>query len=109
MAKTMPAPWVLNIIAELVKDESEEKLPSSISPGFIPPCGRPRVVQVVKVYQNENIIIVNDKKHSIAVFLSHHCVESFLKSSNQDISSIENSMIKLERWHFSTTIQCLGA
>ena len=111
MAKTMPAPWVLNIVTELLRDPSEDLSSSSdlpSSPVFIPPSGRPRVVQVLKVYSNNNIIIVNDKKHSVAVFLSNDCVDSFVKNSNQNLSSIESSMIKLERWHFSTTIQCLG-
>jgi hypothetical protein len=101
MARTMPAPWVFNIITELLKDPTQEPLDSE-------PCCRPRVVQVLKVHQDENIIIINDKKHSIAVFLSQQCVESFVKCSNQNISSLENSMIKLEKWHFSTTVQCLG-
>jgi hypothetical protein len=107
----MPAPWVLNIVTELLRDPSEDLSSSSdlpSSPVFIPPSGRPRVVQVLKVYSNNNIIIVNDKKHSVAVFLSNDCVDSFVKNSNQNLSSIESSMIKLERWHFSTTIQCLG-
>ena len=109
MAKTMPAPWVFNIITELLKDPAaQEHSSSDDSTSFIPPSGRPRVVQVLKVHQDENIMIVNDKKHSIAVFLSQNCVESFMKSSNQNINTLENSMIKLEKWHFSTTIQCLG-
>ena len=107
MAKTMPAPWVFNIITELLKEPTQEGLDVE-SPGLIPPSGRPKVVQVLKVHQEERIIVVNDKKHSVAVFLSKNCVESFIKSSNQIISSLENSMIKLEKWHFSTTIQCLG-
>lgn len=102
MAKTMPAPWVLNIVTELLKDPAQE------GELTVPQTGRPRVVQVLKVHEKENILIVNDKKHSVAVFLSQQCVDSFMKASNQSISSLESSMIKAEKWHFSTTIQCLG-
>ena len=101
----MPAPWVFNIVTELLNDPDEK---SSSNEVCIPPTGRPRVVQVLKAHEEEKIIIVNDKKHFVAVFLSQNCVDSFTKNSQQNIGSLENSLIKLERWHFSTTIQCLG-
>jgi hypothetical protein len=68
----MPAPWVFNIITDLLKDPTQEPLNDDSSSSFIPPSGRPRVVQVLKVHQDENIIIVNDKKHSVAVFFSQN-------------------------------------
>lgn len=103
MTRAMPAPWVFNTISELLKDQDSAQEGSSGEP-----CCRPRVVQVVKVFEAESIMIINDKKHSIAVFLSKKCVNSFMKSSNQSIASLDNSMIKLEKWHFSTVTQCLG-
>lgn len=68
---------------------------------------RPKVVQVLKVHEEMGILIINDKKNSAAVMLSPKCIYSFREMYNgKPLSTLLNSMIKLEKWHFSTAIQC---
>ena len=67
---------------------------------------RPKVVQVIQVFNDMGILIVNDKKNSVAVMLSESCVSDFMEMYMKPISTLVNCLIKLEKWHFSTVIQC---
>jgi hypothetical protein len=103
MAKNMPAPWIsqtfLNLMKENVSDTSKSGAP----------LRRPKVVQVLKVYEKMGILIVNDKKNSVAVMLSKRCLSDYKDMYNsQPLSTLAKSMVKLENWHFSTIIQSAG-
>ena len=70
---------------------------------------RSKICQVIKVFLSEGILIVNDKKHFISILLTKQCLDNFHLSNNgQNISILQNTIIKLENWHVSTIIQCLG-
>jgi hypothetical protein len=69
---------------------------------------RPKIVQVLRVYPEERILIINDQSHTVAVFLSSSCLyylSHFLQFDS--IQCLQNSIIKLDIWHFSTVLQCL--
>jgi hypothetical protein len=102
MANSLPAPWLLPVTSHLIKENFDKHMLENLL------C-RPRAVQVVSAYDNINCIVINDKKHKIAVALSPDCINRFRESHHeQSIVSLQNSIIKLEKWHFSTVVQCYG-
>jgi hypothetical protein len=109
MAKQiLSPPWILPSILEITHSSDHPPSPSS----QFPLTRRPKIVQVVRVCSSEGILIINDKHHTMAVLLSTSCIKSFQDeiSSSHDLSLdlLQNSVIKMDVWHYSTVIQCLG-
>jgi hypothetical protein len=108
MAKILSSPWILPSILEITL--SSDHPPSSSQ---FPLARRPKIVQVVRVYSSAGILIINDQQHTMAVLLSTECIQSFqhdisTADSPPSLDFLQNSIIKLEVWHYSTVIQCLG-
>lgn len=70
---------------------------------------RSRIGQTLNVFVEEKILVVSDKLHCIAVFLTDECIDDFKTNyGNRQIKSLRHSLVKLDKWHISTTIQCAG-
>lgn len=92
MAASVSTPWVLSTALEMQQ------------PGpRITRC-KPYVVQVVRVLENLRILEVSDSQHSIAVVLTESCVREL----DVSLTTLRNSLVKLERWHLST-MYCAAA
>lgn len=99
MASSLPKPWIKSTASQVISNDSSTK--------FL--CHRSRSVFVVRAFDDINCLQIHDRHHSIIVVLSRECIARY--QSNNDGNSIQclqNSIIKLESFYFSTVIQSLG-
>jgi hypothetical protein len=96
MSASLSPPWILGIALELLQD----KLKPSVGSRHM---NKPQVCQVVGVKAALRAIEVSDTLTTCFVFLTDKAI---LGLGHMPLSSLKNSLIKLERWHYSTVLHC---
>lgn len=86
----MPSEWIKKCILDVLA-YSEPKLLTR----------RAKTCQVCKFLPNHNCLQISDTKNSIFVLLTNDCI-SYLEKSGENVHRLKNSIIKLEKYHFST-------
>jgi hypothetical protein len=73
----------------------------------ITPSEGPKVVQVIACNTEVGTLTINDKDNFIIVMLTSDCIADINKENS--ISNLRHTSIKIDRYHFSTVIQCVGS
>ena len=98
MSRSLPQPWLRTTAVELL---------SANGKSF--PNHRPRAVQVIRTNEQLEFIVINDKEHFVTVFLTAECLRDLREQQGiVRLTDLKNSVIKLENFHFSSTVQSGG-
>ena len=98
MSKSLPSPWLCESILKILSSDANETHTTTNTL-------KPRIVQVIKVIEPLNIIIIHDKLNSISIMLTEGCVKKICADYGS-LDTLKYSLIKLEKYYFSTTMQC---
>jgi hypothetical protein len=104
MSSSLSSPWIYSNIHKILSSLGNEK------------CKNPsKIVQVINTCDELNSIVINDKENLIHIYLTSDCIHDLSKSENFinntgefKLSLLKDSLIKLEKYHYSTYIQCCG-
>ena len=98
MSKSLPIPWLRNTALELLSINGKSF-----------PNHRPRAVQVIRTNEQLEFIVINDKENYVTVFLTAECLKDLREQQGiVRLTDLKNSVIKLEKFHFSSTLQSGG-
>lgn len=64
-----------------------------------------KIVQVIRVYDKLNAIVINDRKHFVTVFLTDHACKEY-RRDYESLDTLINSIAKINEFHVSTLMQC---
>ena len=101
----MPKPWIKDCILKLLENPkrgSSSKPQSSKSKGKTK--HESKITQVIRVFPEENLLVINDKDHKILVALTPKCAEDLrnkLSNDGVELSSLKNSIVSIKDWHVS--------
>jgi hypothetical protein len=101
MSRSMPAPWLRPTLLDLItesKGRSKKKKHTTHGP---------RVVQVIRVIEPLDIIVVNDKENYVTVMLTKDCLDD-MASEHLSLKDLNRSIIKMEQYHYSTVTHSCG-
>ena len=98
MSKSLPQPWLRTTALELLSINGKSF-----------PNHRPRAVQVIRTNEQLEFIVINDKENCLTVFLTAECLKDLREQQGiVRLTDLKNSVIKLENFHFSSTVQSGG-
>ena len=103
----MSAPWLRTTTLELLSDKVVVVANNKNNRNKSFANHRTRVVQVISTNADLELIGINDKFNHVTVMLTRECLEDLAEKGIQ-LSELKNTLVKLETYHFSTTIQCGG-
>lgn len=90
MSNNMPKPWIKKTVLSCL-DEEPKKAPVS---------RKNILTQVIDVFPEFRMLIINDKEFMISVALTEDCV-SELDAKDVPLKSLKNCIISLQDWHVS--------
>ena len=64
-----------------------------------------KIVQVIRVYDKLNAIVINDRKHFVTVFLTDHACKEY-RRDYESLDTLINSIAKINEFHVSKLMQC---
>ena len=91
----MPKPWIKKTVLNCL-DEDRDPLKAAVRCKNI-------LTQVINVFPDLRIVIINDKEHTISVALTEDCVNE-LDGKDIPLKSLKNCIISLQDWHVSHLI-----
>ena len=97
--KLLPSPWMKSKLTTLLGDSSDGRKQLNSFPN--------RMVQVLVANEADRFLIISEIDSRMTVMLTEECVAQ-LASDDHSVSDLRHSMIRLVKYHFSTTIQCTG-
>lgn len=90
------SPWIMKALNELMGNSS----------GVI---GFPtKVGQITGTVDNLRILVLSDSDVFIHVFLTQNCIDQILDELDGDFKRIDKTIVKIEKFHFSTALQNSG-
>lgn len=95
--KSLSQPWMKKRVLTLLQPDSKK----------ITPSDGPRVVQVIACNTEVGTLTISDKDNFIIVMLTSDCIANINKENS--IANLRHTSITIERYHFSTVIQCVGS
>ena len=88
----MPKPWIKKTVLRCLDDDP--------LPNKAPVKHKSVLTQVIGVFPDVRIILINDKEHMISVALTEDC-EKELYAKDIPLKSLKNCIISLQDWHVS--------
>ena len=86
----MPKPWIKETVLSCLDEEPKKE-----------PVSRKNILtQVIDVFPEFGMLIINDKEFMISVALTEDCV-SELDAKDVPLKSLKNCIISLQDWHVS--------
>lgn len=95
--KSQCQPWMKKRVLALLSADSRKIAPSE----------GPRVVQVIACNTEVGTLTISDRDNFIIVMMTSDCIADISKENS--ILNLRHTSIKIERYHFSTVIQCVGS
>ena len=92
MANNMPKPWIKKTVLRCLDDDP--------LPNKAPVKHKSVLTQVIGVFPDVRILLINDKEHMISVALTEDCAKE-LYAKDIPLKSLKNCIISLQDWHVS--------
>lgn len=96
----MGPPWLKPILQELLADGTLGRRRTTNH--------KHRSVQAIKSNEDFRYLIINDTDHYATLFLTPNCIED-MAQKEVTIMDLKNTVIKLEKYHFTTIIASVGS
>lgn len=104
MSSSLSSPWIYSNIHKILTSHGNEKYKNEA-----------KIVQVIKTCDELNYLVINDKDNFVNMYLTSECIhdlstsEYFINITGEfKLSLLKDSLIKLEKYHYSTYINCCG-
>ncbi|KAG5179553.1 hypothetical protein JKP88DRAFT_326719 [Tribonema minus] len=98
-------PWLRNHLLQVLQDGDAGNSTSAPKRTRGVTNGR-RMMQCVWVKQEPRLLYLSDSQHAVAAKLTPAAVRKLAAAHNTSLSALAHSIVRLERWHWSTVAAC---